>query len=116
MAKIRRYNGFSIQHIDDKFSTFIEKKKKKLEKLPFFSATHKITYIAGYLSSTHDEYWARYDFNGHCHNVLNNNQQLFTSVEVASGGYLPSREANIFGREFRANFLEVNSKGYPEFE
>ena len=35
--------------------------ERKLEKLPFFSATHKITYIAGYTLSTQDEYWARYD-------------------------------------------------------
>ena len=36
------------------FSTFIG--KKKLEKLLFFSATHKITYIAGYLLSTRKDY------------------------------------------------------------
>ena len=97
-------------------TNFLRLLKKKAGKTTIFLRDTQITYIAGYLSSTHDEYWARYDFNGHCHNVLNNNQQLFTSVEVASGGYLPSREANIFGREFRANFLEVNSKGYPEFK
>ena len=35
--------------------------RKKLEKLPFFSATPKITYIALYLFSMHNEYCACYD-------------------------------------------------------
>ena len=39
--------------------SFIE---KKLEKLPFFSATHIISMsVTGYLLSMHDEYSARYD-------------------------------------------------------
>ena len=55
-VQIEQNNCLIIQHIDDKaqFSRFIE--KKKMEKLPFFSATHKITYIAGYLLRAHDEY------------------------------------------------------------
>ena len=38
-----------------------KKKQKKLEKLPFFSTSHKMTYIARYLLSTHGEYCALSD-------------------------------------------------------
>ena len=49
---------FNILMIKHNFLRLLE---KKLEKVSFFSATHKITYIAGYLLSTQDEYCARYD-------------------------------------------------------
>ena len=41
--------------------------KKNLEKLPFFFATHKITYIAGYLLSTTTNSARNMSIFGHCH-------------------------------------------------
>ena len=62
MAKIRRYSARLSRIIVLLFNTLMTKHnflrllKKKLEKLPFFSATHKITYIAGYTLSRRKGY------------------------------------------------------------
>ena len=40
---------------------FIAEKLETIFILPFFSPTHEITYIAGYLLTTDDEYSAHYD-------------------------------------------------------
>ena len=46
----RLFNTLMTKH------NFLRLLEKRLEKLPYFSVTHKITYIAGYLLSTHNEY------------------------------------------------------------
>ena len=67
LAKIRRYSERLSRIIVLLFNTLMTKHNilrllgKKLGKVSFFSATHKITYIAGYLLSTHGKYYARCD-------------------------------------------------------
>ena len=52
---------------------FLRCLEKKQEKLPFFSATHKIAYIAGYLLSTQTtNIESAMTIFGRCHDVLNN--------------------------------------------
>ena len=58
----RRYSArLSSQHIDDKSTIFYVYWKKCWKNYHFSPRHKKLTYIAGYLLSTHDEYCARYD-------------------------------------------------------
>ena len=65
-GKIEQDNCFNIQHVDTKAQfLFTAKKLETIFILPFFSPTHEIAYIAGYLLTTegknsvhHDYIWA----------------------------------------------------------
>ena len=74
--KIEQDNCFIIRHIDKKKSTvLLQKSWRRSSFLLFFSPTHKITYIAGYMLTC---VWTTtikctMTIFGQCYNVLNNN-------------------------------------------
>lgn len=78
IRKIEQDNCLIIQHIDHKvqFTDFVNLIAERFKNPPLFSTTHEMTYIAGYMLGTHDEYWESQDhIFRHCHNVLNNNYE-----------------------------------------
>ena len=55
-------------------NSFIVEELDTIIILPFFSPTHEITYIAGYLLTEDDEYSLHHELFGQCYNVENNKE------------------------------------------